>query len=111
MKSSRLSLAPAVLALLALGSTLPARADTGDDPVLSAGIASCVYSEINARIDQFGNASYKVYGSCRGSAVSGQMAYRDGKFNESFVVNGARITTRIHPACRSTSPQPPVSAA
>ena len=81
------------LAIVAAGFAAPATAYTGDDPVLVSGIASCTYTDIKARIDQFGNVTYKVYGSCAGSAISGQMAYKDGKFQESFIANNAKIST------------------
>ena len=93
MNRSRAFSVSAVLAMVAAGFAACASAYTGDDPVLASGIAACTYSDIKARIDQFGDASYKVYGSCSGSAVSGQMAYKDGKFQESFIANNATIST------------------
>jgi hypothetical protein len=93
MNRTRAFTVSTVLAMVAAGFAAGASAYTGADPVRASGIASCTYTDIKARIDQFGNVSYKVYGLCAGSAVSGQMAYKDGEFHESFIANNAKIST------------------
>ena len=84
----------AAMALLAVGFARPVYAYTGDDPVFATGVASCGYNDIQAHIGPSGAVTYKVYGTCSGSVVSGQMAYSNGRFQESFIIsNQAKIST------------------
>ncbi len=84
----------AAIALAGTAFSPPSRAYTGDDPVLATGIASCYYKDIQAHIGPSGAITYKVYGSCSGADVSGQVAYSNGKFQESFIIsNHGKIST------------------
>ena len=88
---------PATLALLAAGACLPVSAYTGDDPVIvagPAGIAACQFDEIRARIGPDNTVTYKIYGNCQGSAISGELTFQAGEFYESFTVsNREKIDT------------------
>ncbi len=83
-----------VAMLVVAGFSSPTPAYTGDDPVFATGVAACAFSDVQAHIGPSGAVTYKIYGSCAGSTVSGQVGYSNGKFQESFVVsNYGKINT------------------
>ena len=70
-----------------------ALAFVGADPVTASGIAACSYSEIRAHIGPDKAVSYEVYGTCGHTAVSGELDFRRGVFQERFIFGNAKIST------------------
>lgn len=93
MTSIHRRLLPGLIAIPPLLAAGLASAFTGQDPVFTRSFFDrCTVSSVRARLGADGTSvKYSANGSCPGGLISGEIAYREGTFNEVFDLGMAGV--------------------